>query len=53
MFFHFFAPQGLKRMAAAIQSFEFSSICPITAQITPLDLMGYHSGILGHVITYL
>jgi hypothetical protein len=48
MFFQFSAPQGLKRMAAAIQRFEFSSICPFTAQITPLDLMGCHSGVLGH-----
>jgi hypothetical protein len=37
-------------MAAAIQGFEFSSICPFTAQITPLDLVRCHPGILSHFI---
>jgi hypothetical protein len=50
MFFQFLTPQRLKRMAAAIQGFEFSSICPFTAQITPLDLVRCHPGILSHFI---
>jgi len=39
-------------MAAAIQGFESGSIRPLTAQITPLDLVGGYSGVLGHVVTY-
>ena len=52
MFFQFPAPQRLKGMAAAIQRFKFGRICPFTAQITPLDLVGRHPGIFGH-LTYI
>jgi hypothetical protein len=53
MFFQFPAPQRLKGMAAAIQSFQPGSIRPFTAQITPLDFMGGYPGIAGHIIISL
>jgi hypothetical protein len=36
-------------MATAIQGFELGSIRPFTAQITPLNFVGRHTGILFHV----
>jgi hypothetical protein len=49
MFFQFPAPQRLKCIATAIQGFEFGSIRPLTAQLTPLNFICCHSGILFHV----
>jgi len=46
--FEFFAPKGLKRMAASIQCFEFGGIRPFTAQITPLYPLPFHTGVLNH-----
>ena len=37
-------------MAAAIQGLELGNIRPFTAQITPLNFVGRHTGVLGHVI---
>jgi hypothetical protein len=53
MFFQLLAPQRLKRMAAAIQRFEFSRICPLAAQITPLNLVGCHPGIFFHFLAFV
>ena len=47
--FELFAPEGLKRVAASIQCFEFSGTRPFTAQITPLYRFVIHPGVLFHV----
>jgi len=52
MLFQFLAPQRLKCIAIAIQGFEFGSIRPLTAQITPLNFMGGYTGILVHLFLY-
>jgi hypothetical protein len=51
MLFQFLAPQRLKCIAAAIQGFQFGSIRPLTAQVTPLDFVGGYSGVLSHIVT--
>jgi hypothetical protein len=53
MLFQFPAPQRLKCIATAIQGFEFGSIRPLTAQITPLELMGGYTGVLVHLFLYI
>ena len=53
MLFQFLAPQRLKCIAAAIQGFQFGSIRPLTAQVTPLNLMCLHPGITGHIVMSL
>jgi hypothetical protein len=50
--FQFPAPQGLECMATAIQGFSFGRIRPFATQITPLNLMRYHPGILVHLFLY-
>jgi hypothetical protein len=47
--FELFAPNGLERVAASIQCFEFGGIRPFTAQITPLYAFPFHPGVLFHV----
>jgi hypothetical protein len=49
MLLEFFAPQGLKGMAAAIQGVEFSGSGPFTAQIAPLNFVGRHPCVFSHV----
>jgi hypothetical protein len=50
MFLCFFAPQGLKGMAAAVQRIKFGGSRPFAAQITPPNLMCCHPGVLFHVL---
>jgi hypothetical protein len=49
MLLEFFAPQGLKGMAVAIQGIEFSGSGPFTAQIAPLNFVGRHPCVFSHV----
>jgi hypothetical protein len=50
--FQFPAPQRLECMATAIQGLLFGGIRPFAAQITPLNLMRCHPGILVHLFLY-
>ncbi|MBT8331594.1 MAG: hypothetical protein KJP06_04625 [Deltaproteobacteria bacterium] len=50
MLLEFFAPQGLKSMAAAVQGVEFGAISPLAAQIAPLDLRGFHTRVMFYII---
>jgi hypothetical protein len=52
MLLEFFAPQGLKGMAAAIQGVEFSGSGPLTAQIAPSNFVGRHPCVFSHVKIY-
>lgn len=52
MLLEFFAPQGLKGMAAAVQGVEFGGISPLAAQIAPLDFVGSHPCVFTHGIQY-
>jgi hypothetical protein len=50
MLFEPVAPEGLERMTASIQCFEFGGTRPFTAQITPVYPFPFDPGVLTHGI---
>jgi hypothetical protein len=48
MLFQFFAPQGLKRPAAAIQRIDFGEVGKFAQQITKINFAGSHTCVLSH-----
>ena len=48
MFFQFFAPQGLKGPAAAIQRIYFGKVAMLAKQITKYDFAGRYARVLCH-----
>jgi hypothetical protein len=49
MFFELFAPQALKSAATAVHGIRPGKIGRFTAQIAKFQLVGGHTGILGHI----
>jgi hypothetical protein len=48
MLFEFFAPQGLKCPAAAIQCVDFGEIGKFAQQITKINFTGGHTCVFSH-----
>jgi hypothetical protein len=49
MFFQSFAPQGLKRPAAAVKCIHFGKIRMPAIQVTKIDFARRHTRILSHI----
>jgi hypothetical protein len=49
MLFQFFAPQGLKSPAAAIQRIDFGEVGKFAQQITKINFAGRHTRVFGHL----